>query len=178
MTAVSVNGSILKLVWTSERSNPISPEESEVLSCAQTKCGRVFPGIFHSGSAELKPMMSLTAAILFSIMALGSFSTSRFLYSRYSTRSFVLVDLAWSQCSRHTLDFPRTFESYLVPPQEEMSGLTDRGDARFLWREERGLISRTAPGNQVQPPSSLIPTIIYHGLSMLLWLTESREGLE
>ena len=55
-----------------------------------------------------------------------------------------------------------------------MSGLTDGGDARFLWREERGLISRTAAGNQVQPPSSLIPTIVYHGLSML---SESREGL-
>ena len=122
MTAVSVNGSILKLVWTSERSNPVQnnlwsrvhlsdkaaldeyiqrvgyssqPKSPKCCRVPRRNVAACSPGFSIQGAQRLwvvKPMMSLTPAILFSIMALGSFSTSRFLYSRYSTRAFALID--------------------------------------------------------------------------------------
>ena len=120
MTAVSVNRSILKLVWTSERSNSVqttcdreytsrtrqhqkSISNRQVILVTQRAQSAVvcpdqiwlrflpdFPFLERSTYDLSKARMSLTPAILVSIMARGSFSTNSFLCSQYSSRAFAL----------------------------------------------------------------------------------------
>ena len=106
MAAVSVKRSILKLVWTSERSNPaqttceytprtmqhqmsisnhqvilVTRRAQSAVVCPEKiwlRFSRDFPFAERSTYDLSKATMSLTSAMLVSIMARGSFSTNQF----------------------------------------------------------------------------------------------------
>ena len=137
-------------------------QEAVLVTRRAERCGVVYPveiwpacstgfpirPLRSAGAQHLRfvrPMKSLTPAILVSIMARGSFKSKLIFFVASTHLGPLSWTLAWSKQSSL-----RPLSSGLVPPRDGLTHeLFDRG-LRFLLRKERGLIFLIAASNKSQ----------------------------